>query len=335
MSIYSMQIKRPKNFHGIIRCYTFVLIVIFTGNVFNIFAQTAKKITREEYVEMYKDIALQEMIEYKIPASITLAQGILESGSGNSRLAKEAKNHFGIKCHKGWEGEFIRMTDDAPNECFRKYKNAYDSYKDHSFFLSQRGRYSFLFDLEITDYKGWARGLKKAGYATNPRYAELLIKIIEDMQLYKYDLMTGDYIAVNKYPNEIPQDKNRQYEAFAVAENNRKVFTNNGRKFIFARGDDDFYKIAEDFHLYYYQIWKYNELTKKDDLEEGEMVYLEKKKRKGTVAHHYFKPGETMRSISQLYGITLKQLYKKNRMKKGTEPRTGQMLWLQEKKPSN
>jgi flagellum-specific peptidoglycan hydrolase FlgJ len=175
MSIYSMQIKRPKNFHGIIRCYTFVLIVIFTGNVFNIFAQTAKKITREEYVEMYKDIALQEMIEYKIPASITLAQGILESGSGNSRLAKEAKNHFGIKCHKGWEGEFIRMTDDAPNECFRKYKNAYDSYKDHSFFLSQRGRYSFLFDLEITDYKGWARGLKKAGYATNPRYATLQI----------------------------------------------------------------------------------------------------------------------------------------------------------------
>jgi len=313
--------------------FTIILNVLLVSIWLDSNAQTTKKITREEYVEMYKEIAIQEMIEFKIPASITLAQGILESGSGNSRLATEANNHFGIKCHQGWEGEFIRMTDDAPNECFRKYKNAYESYKDHSFFLSQRGRYSFLFDLDITDYKGWAHGLKKAGYATNPRYAELLIKIIEDMELYKYDLMMDDYIAVNKYPNEIPKDKSRQYEAFAVAENNRKVFTNNGRKFIFARGDDDFFKIAGDFHIYSYQIWKYNDLSKKDKLKEGEMVYLEKKRRNGTMPHHYVQPGETMRGISQLYGITLNQLYKKNRMTPGTEPRTGQMLWLQERKP--
>lgn len=315
-------------------------IRIFLPAILSVFMLTArgqsdKKITREEYVAMYKDIAIQEMVEFKIPASITLAQGILESGSGNSRLAREANNHFGIKCHKGWEGEYIRMTDDAPNECFRKYNSPYDSYKDHSFFLSQRGRYSFLFDLEITDYKGWAHGLKKAGYATNPRYGELLINIIEDLKLYQYDLMAGDYVAVNKYPNEIPGDKNRQYEAFAVGVNDRKVFTNNGRKFIFARGDDDFYKIADDFHLYNYQIWKYNELTKKDNLKEGEMVYLERKKSKGSVPHHYVKPGETMRGISQLYGIRLKQLYKKNRMQQGTTPRTGQMLWLQEKKPKS
>lgn len=318
-----------------LKCGRYFIPFILAFSMFTARGQSEKKITREEYVEMYKDIAIQEMVEFKIPASITLAQGILESGSGNSRLAREANNHFGIKCHKGWEGEYIRMTDDAPNECFRKYKSAYDSYKDHSFFLSQRGRYSFLFDLEITDYKGWAHGLKKAGYATNPRYGELLISIIEALKLYQYDLMAGDYVAVNKYPNEIPGDKNRQYEAFAVSENNRKVFTNNGRKFIFARGDDDFYKIADDFHLYNYQIWKYNELTKKDNLAEGEMVYLERKKSKGTVPHHYVKPGESMRSISQLYGIRLKQLYKKNRMKQGTTPRTGQMLWLQEKKPKS
>lgn len=290
--------------------------------------------TRSQYIEKYKDIAIQEMIEFNIPASITLAQGILESGSGNSRLAREGNNHFGIKCHQGWEGETIRMDDDAPKECFRKYSNPIDSYKDHSFFLSQRGRYSFLFDLKITDYKGWARGLKKAGYATNPKYDKMLIKIIEEHQLYKYDLMTGDYVAVNKYPNEIPKDKNRKYEPLEVAGSDRKVFTNNGVKFIFARAGDDFYKIADDLNIYNFQVWKYNDLDKKDNLREGDMVYIQKKKNKSkSESYHYVKPGETMRSISQLYGIKLKKLYRLNRMERGSKPRTGQMLWLQSRKP--
>ncbi len=293
-----------------------------------------QKMTRAQYIEKYKDIAIQEMVEFNIPASITLAQGILESGSGNSRLARVGNNHFGIKCHKGWVGETIHADDDAPNECFRKYPHPYDSYKDHSFFLSQRGRYSFLFDLEITDYKGWARGLKKAGYATNPKYAQLLIKIIEDNQLYKYDLMADDYVAVNEYPNEIPKDQNRKYDPLTVAGNNRKVFTNNGRKFIFARKGDDFYKIADDLNIYNFQVWKYNDLDKKDNLREGQMVYIQKKRNKSkTEAYHHVKPGETMHSISQLYGIKLRKLYKLNRMEKGTKPRTGQMLWLQDKKP--
>jgi hypothetical protein len=314
------------------RSILFFLLMLFVLRQ----AHTQSEITRSEYIQAYKDIAIQEMIEYNIPASITLAQGILESGSGNSRLAREANNHFGIKCHKGWEGEFIRVTDDAPNECFRKYKNPYESYRDHSFFLSQRGRYLFLFDLKITDYKGWARGLKKAGYATNPKYANLLIKIIEENQLYKYDLMGDDYVAVNQYPNEIPKDMNRKYEAFAVTGNNRKVFTNNDKKFIFARKGDNFYKIAKDLNVYNFQIWKYNDLTKKDNLSEGDMVYIEKKRNKSkTTEYHYVKPGETMHSISQLYGIKLKKLYKYNRMDKGTSPRTGQMLWLQSKKPKN
>lgn len=314
-------------------CYIFVLLLFVSHATFS---QTAgsKKMTREEYIEKYKDIAIQEMMEFNIPASITLAQGILESGAGNSRLAIEANNHFGIKCHVGWEGESIKLDDDAPNECFRKYSNANESYKDHSFFLSQRERYAQLFELKITDYTGWAKGLKKAGYATNPKYAELLIKIIEDHQLDKYDLMSGDYVAVNKYPGEIPDSKNRQYEAFAVGKNDRKVFTNNGRKFIFSRKGDDFYKIAADFNIYSYQIWKYNDLSKNDHLKEGEMVYLEKKKSSAATAYHYVDKGETMRSISQLYGVKLSQLYKKNRMKKGTEPHQGQMLWLKDKKPA-
>ncbi len=308
------------------------LLMFFAISVFT--AVHAQKMTRSEYIEKYKDIAIQEMVEFNIPASITLAQGILESGSGNSTLAREANNHFGIKCHKGWDGETMKFDDDAPNECFRKYDDPYDSYKDHSFFLSQRGRYSFLFDLEITDYKGWARGLKKAGYATNPKYAQLLIKIIEENQLYKYDLLDDDYVAVNEFPNEIPKDQNRKYTPLAVAGNNRKVFTNNGKKFIFARKGDDFYKIADDLNVYNFQIWKYNDLEKKDRLQEGDMVYIQKKRNKSkTEAYHYVKPGETMHSISQLYGIRLNKLYKLNRMEKGSKPRTGQRLWLQDRKP--
>ncbi|MFP4470250.1 MAG: glucosaminidase domain-containing protein [Bacteroidales bacterium] len=310
----------------------FVFSILILNLLFiHSFAQ--KKLTRAEYIELYKDIAIQEMVEFKIPASITLAQGILESGDGNSTLAIKANNHFGIKCHKGWEGEFVRHDDDAPHECFRKYKSAEESYKDHSFFLSQRGRYSFLFDLDITDYKGWARGLKKAGYATNPKYADLLIRIIEENELYKFDLMDGSYVAVNKYPNEIPKDKSREFEAFAVGKNDRKIFTNNNRKFIFARKTDDFYKIADDFNIYIFQVWKYNDLDKKDDLKDGQMVYLEKKRRKATVPFHTVKAGETMHSISQLYGIRLNRLYRLNRMEKGTQPRTGQVLWMQDKKP--
>jgi LysM repeat protein len=292
-----------------------------------------KKLTRSEYIEKFKDLAIQGMAEFGIPASITLAQGALESGNGNSRLATEANNHFGIKCHAGWEGPSIKMDDDTKNECFRKYEHAIESYKDHSFFLSQRGRYAFLFDLDITNYKGWAHGLKKAGYATNPKYADLLIKIIEENKLYKYDLYGDDYIAVNKYPDEIPKEKNREYEAFGVGKNERKILINNDRKFIFARKGDDFYKIADDFNIYNYQIWKYNDLSKEAHLQEGQMIYLEKKKNKANTAFHTVKAGETMHSVSQLYGIKLKQLYKKNRMKKGTEPRAGQVLWLENRKP--
>ncbi len=291
------------------------------------------KMTRTEYVEMYKEIAVREMVDFSIPASITLAQGIIESGSGNSRLAREGNNHFGIKCHLGWEGKTMFVTDDAPDECFRVYASAEESYKDHSFFLSQRGRYAFLFELKITDYKGWAHGLKKAGYATNPKYPDMLIKIIEELELYKYDLLDKDALARQKRPDEIPKADQRKYEAFGVGKNDRKVLTNNKRKFIFARKGDDFYKIAGDFNIYHYQIWKYNDLTKKDRIKEGDMVYLERKKNKATTPYHFVKQGETMHSISQLYGIKLKQLYRKNLMDRGTEPRAGQQLWLQDKKP--
>ena len=225
-----------------------MLLLMMTLPLMALRAQNVK-MTRAEYVEMYKDIAVREMIDFSIPASITLAQGIIESGSGNSRLAREGNNHFGIKCHAGWEGKTMFVTDDAPDECFRVYASAEESYKDHSFFLSQRGRYAFLFELPITDYKGWAHGLKKAGYATNPKYAGMLINLIEELKLYRYDLLDKDALARQKRPDEIPKADRRKYEAFGVGKNDRKVLTNNTRKFIFARKGDDFYKIAADFNI--------------------------------------------------------------------------------------
>lgn len=150
----------------------------------------AQKLTRQQYIDKYKDIAIKQMHKYKIPASITLAQACLESGDGNSTLARKANNHFGIKCHDGWKGKKIKQNDDKRRECFRKYDNAIDSFTDHSYFLTSRSRYNSLFDLPITDYKAWAHGLKACGYATNKKYAKLLIDIIEEYELYKYD--TGE-----------------------------------------------------------------------------------------------------------------------------------------------
>ena len=155
--------------------------------LFAAFALGAQNLTREQYIKKYKDIAIRQMYRHNIPASIILAQACLESSDGNSTLAKKANNHFGIKCHDGWKGKKIRHDDDARNECFRKYKKVEDSFNDHSNFLCSRTRYASLFDLPLTDYKAWAHGLKAAGYATNPKYAQLLINIIEEYELYKYD----------------------------------------------------------------------------------------------------------------------------------------------------
>ena len=156
--------------------------------VFHITAQNKSEL----YIKKYKDIAISEMNNYGIPASITLAQGILESGNGESRLAVDANNHFGIKCHNNWNGETIIEDDDEKGECFRKYSNVGDSFRDHSLFLKERGRYEFLFEYKITNYKKWAKGLKKAGYATNPKYASLLIDIIKKYNLSQYDNLSSE-----------------------------------------------------------------------------------------------------------------------------------------------
>lgn len=303
--------------------YLKVIIFLFGFVIFGnheLFSQLPEnKITKEEYINLYKDIALEEMNMYRIPASITLAQGILESGHGNSSLAKKANNHFGIKCHKGWTGKTYHMDDDEEDECFRKYKNPYESFKDHSIFLSTRGRYAFLFELEITDYEGWARGLKKAGYATNPKYPQLLIKIIEDYDLQQFDLQYNKKVA-SRYKPKVEKEVSTRYvkadaedfKAITIGAANREIYINNDVKFIFAKKGDTFSTIASDFNIYSWQVYSYNDMSKKDQIEEGQMIYLEAKKKKGDKPFHIVQPGEDLADISQLYAVKLKKLCKYN-----------------------
>ncbi len=306
----------------LLNCILLFVLTIYTH---------AQRMSRSDYIKKYKHIAINNMIEHKIPASITLAQGILESGSGNSKLARRANNHFGIKCHKDWNGRSFRYDDDERRECFRKYKNPEESFKDHSLFLSKRERYAELFKLEITDYKAWAKGLKKAGYATNPKYPKLLIKIIEENKLDSYDLQA---IAMMKGKRPVVKSKKfyivsrDDFKHVEIAGNNRKIYENNKRKFIIARNGDSFRSLADEFNIYSWQIYKYNDLDKDDKIREGQMLYLERKKGKGSKKYHFVEENESMYTISQRFGIRLKRLYRRNDMEEGTEPAIGERLRL-------
>ena len=264
----------------------------------------------EDYIKKYRDIAVEEMKRYHIPASITLAQGLLESGAGYGTLARKSNNHFGIKCGSDWRGKTVKHDDDARNECFRVYKDPKDSYRDHSKFLAGKQRYAFLFDLKITDYKGWARGLKKAGYATNPRYAHQLIDIIERYDLDKYDKKGG-----LKWMKENP--------------NPHEPYIANGLLYIIARQGDTWKNISKEFDISKRKLRKYNDLYKGYELQEGDILYLEKKNRKAPKGMyvHVLRNGESMYSISQKYGIRLKRLYKMNKMDFGdAAPKVGTIL---------
>lgn len=304
--------------------YRFLILIFSLFLTVVLFAQPAeRRITRSEYIEKYKDDAIKEMHHSGVPASITLAQGILESGDGNSPLALYANNHFGIKCHATWNGETFIMDDDEKNECFRKYPTAYESFKDHSEFLTTRTRYAALFELKITDYEGWAKGLKTAGYATNPKYADLLIGLIEKHELNKYD----NYA---KVPSKTIE-KNKSSSQLAANNNQRIVKLHNKIKYTVINKGDDAASIAKDFDMNIRQVLNYNDLNKNDKLKEGEIVYLQPKRNKAAEEYHVIKKGENMRDISQYYGVKLDKLYKKNNMVIGTEPQVGQKLSLKNK----
>ena len=302
----------------------------------------AQRITPEEYIQTYKDIAMQEMRDHKIPASITLAQGLLESGAGNSALAREAKNHFGIKCHKGWTGKTYHMDDDEKDECFRKYKNAEESFRDHSEFLCGRTRYAALFDLEITDYKGWARGLKAAGYATNPKYAQLLIDRIELYDLSKYDKITlGQMTDDNQLPDIAPEDEllelafspdNRSaYELVDMTADKRFIYENNGVRFVYAKEGETPEQLAKDFNIKYKKFCEYNLLRRPDEMvfHSGDVVYLARLKNKNWKAKKYtVAEGETLRDVALRFAVKPEKIMKKNGLQQGARLQTEQVLWL-------
>lgn len=270
--------------------------------------------TTEKYIEEWSPIAVQNMNQFGIPASIILAQGILESGSGQSYLAREANNHFGIKCHRDWNGRKVYKDDDAKDECFRAYRKAQESFDDHAEFLKTRSRYAALFELNPTDYKAWAKGLKKAGYATNPKYDKLLIDLIDRYQLHRYDVMQYN-----------PDDQD-DFQTVPLLVNR----SDNGVKYVIVRPGDSFERIAELTDRRVEELMEYNELRYDDSLSVGQFLYLQPKRRRAARAHktHKIAPGESMHQIAQRYAIRMSELYQRNQIKAGEQAAVGRVLKL-------
>lgn len=268
----------------------------------------------QDYVQEYKDLAIKEMKRMGVPAAITLAQGLLETENGNSDLVKASNNHFGIKCKSTWTAETVSHDDDAPGECFRKYKTPEDSYRDHSNFLRGNSRYDFLFQLDPSDYKAWAYGLRKAGYATNPRYPEILIKNIEDNNLQQYTL---DAI------NEVPHFDASQY-ADDPAKQNDSVdetvsvapisLTINGSKALYVPKGTSLLAVATEHHINLEKLLTINDLTKDGLLDKGQYIFLEKKRKEGKNDFCIAEANETMYDIAQKYGVILQNLYAYNQL---------------------
>ena len=273
----------------------------------------------EDYINRYKDIAIEQMMKHHIPASITLAQGLLESGAGKSLLTVSSNNHFGIKCHNEWTGRRFYKDDDIKDDCFRVYDNARESFEDHSKFLL-RPRYQSLFSLKITDYKGWARGLKACGYATNPQYADKLIGLIELYGLYEYDY-------AKKYDRFIATHSGVNTSGHYA---NHRIYYRNKNYYLVANGGETFKSLAEEVGVSYRKLAKYNERDKKDVLSQGDIIYMEKKRSKAEKMYknqpHVVKANESLYDIAQLYGIRLKYLYKKNGLPLDYVPRPGDRL---------
>lgn len=301
-----------------IKLILFTLIFCLLPN-FVTAADKRRNKSYEEYIEKYKGLAISHMKKYKIPASITLSQGLLESGAGNSSLTLKSNNHFGIKCHNDWKGESVTAKDDLPNDCFRKYKKPEESYEDHSRFLTEKKRYNSLFSLDITDYKGWARGLQQAGYATDRAYANKLIKLIEDYELYRYDRKGGK----EKVERE-------EIKIVSPVTYTHTPYKTHGLVYVIAQTDDSYESIAKEFDFKVKDLYKYNEVPEDFPLQAGDIVYFQKKKKKADKPYyeHLVQVGESMYSISQLYGLRVENLYKMNKKDFDYVPVEGDILRL-------
>ena len=303
------------------RIKTYFLAFLLSTCALSSGAQMKWNQTYQTYINQYKDLAIEQMLRYRIPASITLAQGLFESAAGRSDLVRQGNNHFGIKCHD-WIGPTQYHDDDARGECFRVYRDARDSYEDHSKFLARQPRYSRLFQLSQTDYKGWARGLKACGYATNPQYANKLIQIIELYKLFDYD-------------------KAKRYDRFMASHSGtdqpingqgllHPIYLFNDNYYLYAREGDTFKALGKEVGISWRKLARYNERDKHDVLKKGDIIYLKKKRKKAPKQYkrrpHVVQPGESMYTISQKYGMRMKYLYKKNHLSSDYRLRIGDRL---------
>jgi len=315
----------------------FVSIYLISVCTTNLFAASPQRQSRQAYIDKFARIAVQEMIEYHIPASITMAQACLESSDGNSELTRQSNNHFGIKCKSNWTGPTVRHNDDEANECFRKYRSAEESFRDHSEFIINSNRYSFLFAYDVRDFRKWAYGLKQAGYATDPGYPAKLVKIIEDFRLYELDQLDWKYV-------KAPDKKRAHFSLFGFLKKKspekelgiasgflpRTVERRNGKKAFIAIDGDDYARIADEFGKKDWQIYQFNDAQSGDVPEAGEPVYLQMKRARAPRGNdfHVVQNGETLRSISQWYGVRLQSLRKMNRLDNGDEVKAGTTLSL-------
>jgi hypothetical protein len=320
----------------------------------------AQTISIEDYIKMYKDIAMQEMIRTGVPASITIAQGIVETENGNSKLVKKSNNHFGIKCKETWTGPSVSHDDDAPGECFRKYGSAEESYVDHSNFLKTRKHYAFLFNLDPADYKAWAYGLKKAGYATNPRYPEMLIKYIETYNLNDYSLLAlgkkktdepVTTVAVVE-PKPVVQEPVKQepvkqeivkkepvkqeplvtkpvVETKPVTNYPTGEFKINETRVMFAAKGTSFLSIAQQYNIPLKWLFDFNDLKETEAVGKDQLIYLQRKRKTGLNQFHIVANGETLYDIAQTEGIRLDALQQYNLLQSNQQPAVGEQLYLQ------
>lgn len=337
---------------------------IFFLTLFISITSFAQDISEISYIQKHALLAVEEMENYKIPASITLAQGILETGGGQSRLAEQANNHFGIKCKKEWTGETIYHDDDALGECFRKYNNVRESYRDHSKFLAERPYYRKLFDLKLTDYKGWAHGLKKAGYATNPRYAYILISKIENNNLQEFDVINRDQVYDKLVSLYGPVDRklvDPNYKETAIAavepkktqpktEPKQETKTMEvpkreisprarvkrhpiGREYIIVYPGETLNQIAKLYDTSVDKLMEYNELQRPQDLRAEQYLFFAKKKNSGAKKYYKSVKGDNLYLIAQKNGIKYDQLLRRNRIDKNYQPSVGETFYLRGRKP--
>ncbi len=313
------------------------LFLVLSLNFTGLSAQSRQ--TRQEYVARYSQIAIDHMEKYGIPASITMAQGILESDSGNSELSRSSNNHFGIKCKSNWTGRSVSYDDDAKGECFRAYDSVEESYEDHAIFLDSSPRYDSLFAYSSTDYESWARGLKAAGYATAPHYASLLIKIIEDEKLHLLDSDNGSQVYASRHQE---QGKEITGESGDIDPDNYGVTINahkgyniertNGLYFTRAKGGDTLETLSTTFEISAGNLRRFNDLKKDATIAEGDIIFIERKRAKwegDDKRSHQTQEGETLYSISQRYGIRYKALRRLNSMKKdATTIKTSQIILI-------